>query len=296
MNKPDEKPLTRREKREQLESNQAKLGAKNFNRNQTISGVQKDRSERFENRKMIIRRRKLTGFFVALGISSILIFVFLSQLVVNFSVINAENNSELVKSSDYNTTIEQYYASQPIERITTYLKEENLLNFIQKTHPEVENIQDIKMSGILKFNFALTFRKPVASWTSGDKKLYVDSNGVSFEKNYYSEPDLVVSDESGVRASSGKTIASSVFIGFVGRVISSAESEGLKVTKISIPAQSLRQISIYVDKAPYPAKMLITESAKGQVSNFSKAIQYFSKNNIKPEYVDLRVEGKGYYK
>ena len=73
MKKTDEKPLTRREKREQLERERAALSAQSFNRNQTISGVQKERSERSENRKMIVHRRKMTGFFIFLAIISGLI-------------------------------------------------------------------------------------------------------------------------------------------------------------------------------------------------------------------------------
>lgn len=296
MKKTDEKPLTRREKRELLERERAALSGQNFNRNQTISGIQKERSERFENRKIVVRRRKMTGFFVALAVVSGLILAFLIQFVASFSVVNYDGGQELSNAPDYVSKIEEYYSAQPIERIRSYLNKENLLDFIQKSHPEVEEIESLAVSGLSKYIFKVRFRKPVASWSAGNKKLYVDANGVSFEKNFYSEPDLTVSDESGIQASSGKTVASSAFIGFVGKLVSAADSQGVKITKISIPAQSLRQVQVFVDDVSYPAKMLISESAEGQMANFLKAINYFSKNNLAPEYIDLRIEGKGYYK
>jgi cell division septal protein FtsQ len=296
VKKTDEKPLTRREKREQLERERAALSAQSFSRNQTISGVQKERSERSENRKMIVHRRKMTGFFIFLAIISGLILMFLSQFVASFSIMSSDGNLKIANEKQYASTIEEYYSSQPVERLRAYLSEENLLAFVQKKHPEVEKINEIKIVGLSKFQFILEFRKPVASWSAGGKKLYVDSNGVSFEQNYYSDPTLTITDESGIQASSGKTIASSAFISFVGRAVSLAKGQGLNIVKVSIPAQSLRQVQVYVDGVSYPAKMLITESAEGQVSNFSKAIQYFSKNKLSPQYVDLRVEGKGYYK
>ena len=147
-----------------------------------------------------------------------------------------------------------------------------------------------------KYKFKIKFRQPVASWKSSGENMYVDKNGVSFSHNYYSDPRLSVVDESGMQVYSGRAIASSSFLGFIGRIVSEANNRGLVVEKVTIPPLSLRQVHIFIRGVSYPVKLLTTASPEGQVANLDSAIKYFLQNKITPAYLDLRVEGKGYYK
>ena len=295
MKKVDEKQLTRREKRELLEQEQSFSYGKNFNRGQTISGLNKEKSERLENRKLVVRRRKMSGFFAVLAFFSIVLVAILSQFVATVEI-SSTDITDIKKSSEYISEIENYYNHQPIERIRSYLSKENLLATLQKNHPEIKNIKELSMLSFGKYNFALTFRKPVASWSSGGETLYVDDEGVSFSVNYYEAPALAVSDESNIQTSEGNVVASSSFLGFIGKIVSAANKQGLTITKITIPPLSLRQIQIAIDGVPYTVKLLTTSSPEGQINNLVLAKKYFEQNGIKPTYLDLRVEGKGYYK
>ena len=295
VKKVEEQVIERRNRRDFRNSEDSFFIKRNFNRNQTISGVEKEKSARLENRKLIIQRRKISSFFIFILIFIVAVIIILFQFVASVDI-EGEKTDKSIPKEKYISAINQYYYKQPIERIRANLKKDDLVAYLQREYPEIDDVLNISMISLTKYKFKIKFRQPVASWTSNNKTLYVDKNGVSFSDNYYSSPRLSVIDESNIRTHSGKSIASSSFIGFVGKIVSEADSRGIYIEKIVIPPASLRQIQIFVKDVPYSIKLLTTASPEGQIANLDSAIKYFSNNKINPKYLDLRVEGKGYYK
>lgn len=289
----EEKNLTRREMREKiLEERSREKG--DFRRGKTISRHQKEYSERSENQKLVIRRRKLGAFFVILAIFISLISIFLFQFISKVSVVSNESKSQnLIK---YEKSVEEYLNINPSERILSNLNKNALLESLQKDYPEVLSISDIKFNGLTSYKIYLNFRKPVASWLVDGKEFFVDSEGVSFNINNFEKPSLNIIDDSGAIVSNGKNVASSSFFSFIGKLVSAANKQGLEVSKIRIPPLSLRQVEVSVKGVSYFARMSTADSVEGQIINFKKAIEYFGTHKISPNYIDLRIEGKGYYK
>lgn len=289
----EEKNLTRREMREKiLEERLREKG--DFWRGKTISRHQKEHSERSENQKLVIRRRKLGAFFVILAIFISLISIFLFQFISKVSIVSNESKSQnLIK---YEKSVEEYLNINPSERILSNLNKNALLESLQKDYPEVLSISDIKFNGLTSYKIYLDFRKPVASWLVDGKEFFVDSEGVSFNVNNFKKPSLNIIDDSGAIVSNGKNVASGSFFSFIGKLVSAANKQGLEVSKIRIPPLSLRQVEVYVKGVSYFARMSTADSAEGQIINFKKAIEYFRTHKISPNYIDLRIEGKGYYK
>lgn len=289
----EEKNLTRREMREKiLEDRSREKG--DFRRGKTISQHQKEHSERSENQKLVIRRRKLGAFFVILAIFISLISIFLFQFISKVSVVSNESKSQNL--SKYEKSVEEYLNINPSERILSNLNKNALLESLQKDYPEVLSISDIKFNGLTSYKIYLDFRKPVASWLVDGKEFFVDSEGVSFSVNNFEKPSLNIIDDSGAIVSNGKNVASSSFFSFIGKLVSAANKQGLEVSKIRIPPLSLRQVEVSVKGVSYFARMSTADSAEGQIINFKKAIEYFRTHKISPNYIDLRIEGKGYYK
>lgn len=289
----EEKNLTRREMREKiLEERSREKG--DFRRGKTISRHQKEHSERSENQKLVIRRRKLGAFFVILAIFISLISIFLFQFISKVSVVS--NGSKSQNLSKYEKSVEEYLNINPSERILSNLNKNALLESLQKDYPEVLSISDIKFNGLTSYKIYLDFRKPVASWLVDGKEFFVDSEGVSFSINNFERPSLNIIDDSGAIVSNGKNVASSSFFSFIGKLVSAANKHGLEVSKIRIPPLSLRQVEVSVKGVSYFARMSTADSAEGQIINFKKAIEYFRTHKISPNYIDLRIEGKGYYK
>ena len=289
----EEKNLTRREMREKiLEERSREKG--DFRRGKTISRHQKEHSERSENQKLVIRRRKLGAFFMILAIFISLISIFLFQFISKVSVVSNESKSQNL--SKYEKSVEEYLNINPSERILSNLNKNALLESLQKDYPEVLSISDIKFNGLTSYKIYLDFRKPVASWLVDGKELFVDSEGVSFNVNNFEKPSLNIIDDSGAIVSNGKNVASSSFFSFIGKLVSAANKQGLEVSKIRIPPLSLRQVEVSVKGVSYFARMSTADSAEGQIINFKKAIEYFITHKISPNYIDLRIEGRGYYK
>ena len=289
----EEKNLTRREMREKiLEERSREKG--DFRRGKTISRHQKEHSERSENQKLVIRRRKLGAFFVVLAIFISLISIFLFQFISKVSVVSNESKSQNL--SKYEKSVEEYLNINPSERILSNLNKNALLESLQKDYPEVLSISDIKFNGLTSYKIYLNFRKPVASWLVDGKEFFVDSEGVSFNVNNFEKPSLNIIDDSGAIVSNGKNVASSSFFSFIGKLVSAANKQGLEISKIRIPPLSLRQVEVSVKGVSYFARMSTADSAEGQIINFKKAIGYFITHKISPNYIDLRIEGRGYYK
>ncbi len=289
----EEKNLTRREMREKiLEERSREKG--DFRCGKTISRHQKEHSERSENQKLVIRRRKLGAFFVILAIFISLISIFLFQFISKVSIVSNESKSQNL--SKYEKSVEEYLNINPSERILSNLNKNTLLESLQKDYPEVLSISDIKFNGLTSYKIYLDFRKPVASWLVDGKEFFVDSEGVSFNVNNFEKPSLNIIDDSGAIVSNGKNVASSSFFSFIGKLVSAANKQGLEVSKIRIPPLSLRQVEVSVEGISYFARMSTADSAEGQIINFKKAIEYFRTHKISPNYIDLRIEGKGYYK
>ena len=289
----EEKNLTRREMREKiLEERSREKG--DFRRGKTISRHQKEHSERSENQKLVIRRRKLGAFFVVLAIFVSLISIFLFQFISKVSVVSNESKSQNL--SKYEKSVEEYLNINPSERILSNLNKNALLESLQKDYPEVLSISDIKFNGLTSYKIYLDFRKPVASWLVDGKEFFVDSEGVSFNINNFEKPSLNIIDDSGAIVSNGKNVASSSFFSFIGKLVSAANKQGLEISKIRIPPLSLRQVEVSVKGVSYFARMSTADSVEGQIINFKKAIEYFGTHKISPNYIDLRIEGKGYYK
>ena len=87
-----------------------------------------------------------------------------------------------------------------------------------------------------------------------------------------------------------------VVFSFIGKLVSASSKHGLDISKIRIPPLSLRQVEVSVNNVSYFARMSTVDSAEGQVINLKKAIEYFRANKISPNYIDLRIEGRAYYK
>ncbi len=289
----EEKNLTRREMREKILGERSREKG-DFRRGKTISRHQKEHSERSENQKLVIRRRKLGAFFVILAIFISLISIFLFQFISKVSVVSNESKSQNL--SKYEKSVEEYLNINPSERILSNLNKNALLESLQKDYPEVLSISDIKFNGLTLYKIYLDFRKPVASWLVDGKEFFVDSEGVSFNINNFEKPSLNIIDDSGAIVSNGKNVASSSFFSFIGKLVSAANKQGLEVSKIRIPPLSLRQVEVSVKGVSYFARMSTADSVEGQIINFKKAIEYFGTHKISPNYIDLRIEGKGYYK
>ncbi|HZJ34809.1 MAG TPA: hypothetical protein VFD55_02210, partial [Candidatus Angelobacter sp.] len=192
--------------------------------------------------------------------------------------------------------IQEYLNINPMSRLQFFLDQSALTKYVSDKLPEVANVKQQGSMGIGETDFSITMRTPVAGWMINDNQYYVDSDGISFEQNYFLPPSVQIVDNSGASLQTGTAIASKRFLSFVGRVVSLAQTSGYTVTQAILPANTTRELEISLKDVSFSVKLSIDRSAGEQVEDMSRAVQYFISNGRAPSYIDVRVSGKAFYR
>lgn len=104
------------------------------------------------------------------------------------------------------------------------------------------------------------------------------------------EPTVPIIDEN-----TGNNISSRVKE-FVVDLESDVASTAVKIDRVILPANKAREIRIYLSGRTEFYKMSIDRGSAVQAEDMVRMVRYLDDNEISPQYVDLRVEGKAYYK
>ena len=277
-----------------------------FRRNQTLTGsasprvvTANDMSAQIRSPRAhaheLARRRQHVGsilFVTLLGCA------LLGFLIMQFTASVTVRSSELTMQLDdrYSRDIEDYFNRQPIERLRFLLREDRLLAYLQSVAPEVAKVDVEGSVGYGNTAFALTMREPIVAWNINNNRQYVDTSGKAFTRNYYADPKVQVVDESGIQISGGETVASNRFLGFIGRVVGLAKSSGYTVTDVILPRGMTREVDIKLEGVGYPIRFSVDRPAGEQIEDMDRALTWLTANSQNPEYLDVRVSRRSYYR
>lgn len=281
-----------------------------FRRNRTLTGsLSSDvasasertaelRSSRVEVHHLRRHRKRLA--LVLLGVILIICSLawLIYQSIATVSVVIVDTTTPPVDTAIYERGIQEYLNNHPLERNRATLDTDALTVYLQDNGlPEVlaVGVQDTP-SGLGASTLRLTTRTPVVAWKTNAAYLYVDSTGVAFSRNYHAAPQVAVVDQTGIQATDNQVLASSRFLGFIGRVIGQLSTQGLTATQAVLPANTARQVVVSVEGVPYPIKFSADRPAGEQAEDAARAIRYLSSKGIQPEYLDVRVQNRAYYK
>lgn len=227
----------------------------------------------------------ITGFFISNSI------LFASKQFVAASTVPPENRQAL------EAAITAYVNRYPAQAFLVSLDEQRLTQFMQAAYPEVASIA-VKDAWSIDGVITVKFRTPIAVWQIGGDRFYVDSQGVAFTSQYGSEPKLKVEDVSGYtpEAALESSVASQRFIGYLGQLLGALDAQGVgTVDRVVIPPL-VRQLNIFMKGRPYPLYTHIDRDPYAQAADMKSALRFFDQRKLSPEYVDVRVEGKAFYR
>jgi hypothetical protein len=185
--------------------------------------------------------------------------------------------------------------ARPIERLRFLTNQAALNDYIKAKLPEVASVRVSDNAGFGKSTFYMVMRQPLAGWSIQGRQQYVDASGTAFTRNYYPTPAVQIVDNSGIRPESGQ-IASNRFLSFVGRTVGLAKAQGYTVTQVAIPIATTRQVELRVEGIPYPIKLSVDRGVGEQIEDMARAIHWFQQQNQTPQYIDVRVSGKAFYR
>lgn len=277
-----------------------------FRRNQTLTGSASPhvvtandmsaqiRSPRAHAHELAQRRQHVGAIFFAVLLGCVL----LGLLIMQFTASVIVRSSELTMQLDgrYARDVEDYLSRQPVERLRFLLREDRLLAYLQSVAPEVAAVDVEGSAGYGKTSVVLTVREPIVAWTINGNRQYVDTTGTAFTRNYYGDPKVQVVDESGIQISGGETVASNRFLGFIGRVVGLAKTSGYTVTDVILPRSMTREVDIKLDGVGYPIRFSVDRPAGEQVEDMDRALTWLAANSQNPEYLDVRVSRRSFYK
>lgn len=278
-----------------------------FKRNRTLTGSMSShvssaseasgtlKSSRVQAHELVNQRRRIGGLLLIVLAVSVVFAILLTQLTAKVTV-SLVNNPQNTKTTSYQSLIQEYLAERPFERLRFALDLGGVTEYLRQKAPEVDTVTGVSADGFAASNVALRLRTAVASWKIGDKRYYVDASGVSFTKNDGPDPAVEIVDQSGVQPQTGSAVASSRFLGYVGRTVALAAEHGLVVQQVVIPLGTTREIELHIQDYGYPIRLSIDREVGEQVEDVARAINYFSKRGQTPVYIDVRVEGKAYYR
>lgn len=306
--KPAEQPRRRQLTDEQVSQRQAEhVGAAMFRRNRTLVGSSSAnvssaseltgdlRSPRAHVHHLSAHRRRLsTILFMVIAAVCLLTWV-LYEFTASIHVSSTES-SIAIQSDRYQRAVDDYFAEHPFERMRFALNTDQLTQYLQQVVPEVASVETAGAAGIATTQLDVTFRHPIAGWLIGSKQYYVDKDGVPFQLNYFEQPKVKIIDQSGVPQTAGTAVASARFLRFIGRTVDLAQANALTVEQAIIPTNTTRQVEIKVAGHPYPIKLSLDRPVGEQVEDMQRAISYFDSKQVTPQYIDVRVSGKAYYR
>lgn len=278
-----------------------------FRRNRTITGSSSSdihsandhsadlKSPRVKAHELAHKRRRLGFGLLGVLAACMLLVVVITQFTAQV-IIESNRDASIRLDPKYEQLVDTYFGKYPAERIRVFLDEEKLLAFLQADAPEILKIKQQSSVGFGKTSFAVTVRQPVVSWNLDGKQRFVDANGVSFAKNYFTTPPVQIIDKSGIQVSDGRTIASNRFLGFIGRAIGAMGSHNLNVQSVEIPNRTTRQIKVKVKDVSYPILMSVDRSAGEQAEDAARAIDWMKRHDTNPTYLDVRVSRRAFYR
>ncbi len=269
-----------------------------FRRSRTIASnrlsFSLDPSERSQANQLIKQRRKLSGVLLSLIAVACAIALLLAQLIVNIDVLTTSAKSSS-QADLYVRKANDYFNDHPLERLLFVLNYSSLNEYFLEHAPEIQSVR-FESSGLISTKMKLVFRQPVIKWSTGGHEYFVDNNGVTFNRNYFDDPEIAVDDQSGIPTSAGQEVLNKPFLSFIGQSIAKIKDKGYTVTGVILPADTVRQVTFSLDGQRPVIRMTLDRGVDAQVSQALRAIEYFGSNGTSPEYIDVRVDQRVFYK
>ena len=104
------------------------------------------------------------------------------------------------------------------------------------------------------------------------------------------EPSVAIMDEN-----VGQNVSDRVKE-FVVRLEDDIKIEGYEIERVVLPYQKVRQIDVYIKGRKEYYKLSVDRSSAVRAEDLGRMLRYLDDKKISCSYVDLRVEGKAYYK
>lgn len=145
-----------------------------------------------------------------------------------------------------------------------------------------------------KLIFDFVERNPIGTWCFDAGCHYFDSDGVLWGKALKSSGPLLLTIEDKRGDTDTSDRIESNLLESINTIITGLANIGIVVKKIEIPAGSINDLKVHTAEGYY----ILTDSSSNMAQQLD-TLRIFLKNkgaDFHPEYIDIRIEGRVYYK
>lgn len=269
---------------------------------QTVSQRQLDAKKRSAQHKAKV--------MAVVTIAIVLVVTVLLQLRINnISVTTSKpasfsgaNGSESRRPLYAQSAMEYIHESVPFRQ--SWLLDSKLLEaHLKHSYPEIKSAK--LGSGFFSTDQTLNlqFRKPAFVLLSDKSSLYIDKEGILFSNNMFPGVDTsklpVVEDLGSGVAQSGKQIVTSAVARSIAEIyveLPRVYGKNIAISRVILPRSS-REVHVALVGGQYIIKFSTDRPIAGQVGELQSLRSFQASSGMSPtEYVDLRIEGRAYFK
>jgi hypothetical protein len=237
---------------------------------------------------------------VALSVLLIVILYCLSLTVRPKVVLNG-SNSGLRPAAVYQAGAEQILSQSILNRTKFTINTASFSRAFQERFPEVSQVS----LGLPRIGrrpvVSLVAARPQLILTAHNQAFVIDKRGKAImtasELSAAARSKLpVVNDQTGLQVEVGSTVLSSSNIRYIMIVLEQLQAKKMSASEVSLPAVA-HQLNVKLAGTNYLVKFDFDSDAREAVGAFLATKQYLDQKQIVPSaYVDVRVEGRVYYK
>jgi cell division protein FtsQ len=254
----------------------------------SIYGRPKPPARRRSLPELKLNWRSLVGLALALGLT---IWWWRTFKITNIQVDGARSYpAELVSSATREQLARHWWWKNLLLLDTRGLQKRLLATQPQLTEANIS--RHWPRTVLLK----VTERQPNMTWRTGGKTYLLSGDGViAAEAGDIGGRLPVVEDTTNLPVKAGDKVVPAKFVSFCLELVGSLPKQGVQITGLKIP-ESTTEVFV-VTNQNYYIKFDTERSASAEVGDLSRVLAQLKSQNKKPtEYVDLRIEGKAYYK
>lgn len=195
-------------------------------------------------------------------------------------VVDANVNNE--EAAQKNQSERDYRVGKTIAGATNHARQRKLEHLTARKHRQIRN-------AFIVFGTLAAIAVVVVVLINQVNKMISEREAKIVEK-YPVEPTVTIVDEN-----VGDNVSTRVKT-FVARLEADAAEKNTQVDHVVLPFQKAREILIYYVGRNEYYRMTTERGSAVQAEDAERMMRYLDEKGLTPEYVDLRIEGKAYYK
>lgn len=180
-------------------------------------------------------------------------------------------------------------------------KQKNIIFFNSNTaqekvlaqFPVIKSVE-IKKEYPHKLIFDIVERSPTGTWCYSDRCYYFDEDGVLWGKALKSSGPLLLTVEDKRGDINDLKEIEPNLLDSINKIIAGFDDMGIRVKKMEIPAGLINDLMVHTAEGYY-----VLADSSSNIDKQLDTLRIFLKNNgedLHPEYIDIRLEGRVYYR